>query len=230
MQLVLFFTFCVVRRCLPLQLIWFTGEWRLLFTLSARVTCMSSHRTLPLACMLTVYGLLHISYSLVRSLERVCLRVLVIVFVRSFVRFVTLRYVRSFVRSVVCSFGQLVGRFSFVRCVRSACRSFVGYARSGVSSGSWLLIRLVVSSVYRLFLCLVYRLLATPTSYNETASFFLLSRSSPLVEEFTSRFPMMSLLNVLSEFSLPTPLSEHNNALGLPQHQVHSPVVLVEFY
>lgn len=43
--------------------------------------------------------------------------------------------------------------------------------------------------------------------------------SSPLVEEFTSRFPKMSLLNVLSEFSLPTPLSEHNNPLGLPQHQ-----------
>lgn len=49
---------------------------------------------------------------------------------------------------------------------------------------------------------------------------FPLSRLSPLVEEFTSRFPRMSLLNVLSEFSLPTPLSEHNNPLGLPQDQV----------
>ena len=44
--------------------------------------------------------------------------------------------------------------------------------------------------------------------------------SSPLVEEFTSRFPRMSLHNVLSEFSLPAPLSEHNNPLGLPQQQV----------
>lgn len=59
---------------------------------------------------------------------------------------------------------------------------------------------------------------------NEPVFIFLLSRSSPLVEEFTSRFPKMSLLNVLSEFSLPTPLSEHNNPLGLPQHQVHTPV------
>ena len=49
---------------------------------------------------------------------------------------------------------------------------------------------------------------------------FPLYRVSPLVEEFTSRFPGMSLLNVLSEFSLPTPLSEHNNSLGVPQKQV----------
>ena len=109
MQLVLFLTFSFVHRCLPLQLIWFTGEWRLLFTLSARVTCMSSHRTPPLACMLTVYGLLHIFCSLVRSLERVCLHVLVLVFVRSFVRSCCyVRFGRSFVRlvnrSVVQSF------------------------------------------------------------------------------------------------------------------------------
>lgn len=49
---------------------------------------------------------------------------------------------------------------------------------------------------------------------------FSIYSSSPLVEEFTSRFPKMSLHNVLSEFSLPAPLSEHNNPLGLPQQQV----------
>ena len=45
-------------------------------------------------------------------------------------------------------------------------------------------------------------------------------RSSSLVKEFTLRFPGMSLHNVLSEFSLPAPLSEHSNPLGLPQQQV----------
>lgn len=43
--------------------------------------------------------------------------------------------------------------------------------------------------------------------------------SSSLVKEFTLRFPGMSLHNVLSEFSLPAPLSEHSNPLGLPQQQ-----------
>jgi len=50
---------------------------------------------------------------------------------------------------------------------------------------------------------------------------------SPLVKEFTSRFPGMSLLNVLSEFSLPTPLSEHNNPLGLPQQQAEQVQMVV---
>lgn len=50
---------------------------------------------------------------------------------------------------------------------------------------------------------------------------------SPLVEEFTSRFPKMSLHNVLSEFSLPAPLSEHNNPLGLPQHQTEKVQMVV---
>ena len=45
-------------------------------------------------------------------------------------------------------------------------------------------------------------------------------RSSPLVEEFTSRFPRMSLHAVLSEYSLPAPLGEHRNPFGLPQQQV----------
>lgn len=53
------------------------------------------------------------------------------------------------------------------------------------------------------------------------------SVSSPLVEEFTSRFPRMSLHNVLSEFSLPAPLSEHNNPLGLPQHQTEQVQMVV---
>lgn len=53
------------------------------------------------------------------------------------------------------------------------------------------------------------------------------SVSSPLVEEFTSRFPKMSLHNVLSEFSLPAPLSEHNNPLGLPQHQTEQVQMVV---
>lgn len=53
------------------------------------------------------------------------------------------------------------------------------------------------------------------------------SVSSPLVEEFTSRFPKMSLHNVLSEFSLPAPLSEHNNPLGLPQHQTEKVQMVV---
>ncbi|KAL9957123.1 hypothetical protein ACROYT_G038725 [Oculina patagonica] len=53
------------------------------------------------------------------------------------------------------------------------------------------------------------------------------SISSPLVEEFTSRFPRMSLHNVLSEFSLPTPLSEHNNPLGLPQQQAEQVQMVV---
>ena len=52
------------------------------------------------------------------------------------------------------------------------------------------------------------------------------SRSSPLVEEFTSRFPGMSFQNVLSEFSLPAPLSQHNNPLGLPQQKVQLPEYL----
>lgn len=52
------------------------------------------------------------------------------------------------------------------------------------------------------------------------------SRSSPLVEEFTSRFPGMSFHNVLSEFSLPAPLSQHNNPLGLPQQKVQLPEYL----
>lgn len=51
--------------------------------------------------------------------------------------------------------------------------------------------------------------------------------SSPLVEEFTSRFPRMSLHNVLSEFSLPAPLSEHNNPLGLPQQQAEQVQMVV---
>lgn len=50
---------------------------------------------------------------------------------------------------------------------------------------------------------------------------------SPLVKEFTSRFPGMSLFNVLSEFSLPTPLSEHNNPLGLPQQQAEQVQMVV---
>lgn len=45
------------------------------------------------------------------------------------------------------------------------------------------------------------------------------SISSPLVEEFTSSFPGKSFHNVLSEFSLPDPLSQHSNPLGLPQQQ-----------
>lgn len=53
------------------------------------------------------------------------------------------------------------------------------------------------------------------------------SVSSPLVEEFTSRFPKMSLHNVLSEFSLPAPLSEHNNPLGLPQQQTEQVQMVV---
>lgn len=53
------------------------------------------------------------------------------------------------------------------------------------------------------------------------------SVSSPLVEEFTSRFPRMSLHNVLSEFSLPAPLSEHNNPLGLPQQQTEQVQMVV---
>ena len=55
MQLVLLLTSYVVHRCLPLQLIWFTGEWRLSFTRCARVICMLSHRTPLLARKFTIY-------------------------------------------------------------------------------------------------------------------------------------------------------------------------------
>lgn len=53
------------------------------------------------------------------------------------------------------------------------------------------------------------------------------SVSSPLVEEFTSRFPGMSFHNVLSEFSLPAPLSQHNNPLGLPQQKAEPAQMVV---
>lgn len=245
-QLVVFLTFCVIPRCLPSQLIWCTGEWRRSFTLSARVTCMSSHQTPPLACMLTIYGSLYLFYSLVRSLERVCLHLLVLVFVHwfvlSFVRYVTLRSVgRSVVRSVGRSFVWPIGR-SFVRSFcRSIDRSFVlsfgrpfdlsivcSLGRSfGLLINCWFVSSLVQSLVCSFVWSAEYSK-HQPNTMSQYLS-FLLSRLSPLVKEFTSRFPGMSLFNVLSEFSLPTPLSEHNNPLGLPQQQVHSPLILVEF-
>ncbi|KAJ7340234.1 Nitrogen permease regulator-like 3 [Desmophyllum pertusum] len=53
------------------------------------------------------------------------------------------------------------------------------------------------------------------------------SISSPLVEEFTSRFLRMSLHNVLSKFSLPAPLSGHKDPLGLPQQQAEQVQMVV---
>ncbi|XP_031548535.1 GATOR complex protein NPRL3-like [Actinia tenebrosa] len=44
-------------------------------------------------------------------------------------------------------------------------------------------------------------------------------KSSKLVNEFSSRFPKMSLHAMLAEFSLPSPLAEHHNPLGSPQQQ-----------
>ncbi|XP_064611275.1 GATOR1 complex protein NPRL3-like [Liolophura sinensis] len=43
--------------------------------------------------------------------------------------------------------------------------------------------------------------------------------NSPQVESFVDHFPGMSLPAVLSEFSLPTPLGQHRDVLGLPQQQ-----------
>lgn len=152
-QLVVFLTFCVIHRCLPSQLIWCTGEWRRSFTLSARVTCMSSHQTPPLACMLTIYGSLYLFYSLVRSLERVCLHLLVLVFVHwfvlSFVRYVTLRSVgRSVGRSISWSFVRVANR-SFVRSfILSIDRSFVrSFVRSAIRSVDSLFARSFVRSI-----------------------------------------------------------------------------------
>lgn len=62
-----------------------------------------------------------LSYSLVRSLERVCLRVLVLLFVRSFCYITSC----SFIRSVCRLFVWPIGRSFFVRSLRSFCLSFV---------------------------------------------------------------------------------------------------------
>ena len=136
MHLLLFLTFSVVHRCLPLQLIWFTGEWRRSFTLSARVTCMSWHQTPPLACKLTIYRSFHLVYLLVRSLKHVCLHLLVLMFVRSFFR--SLCYV-TFV-----SFGWAVDRLIHRSFVQLACRLFVHSADRSIVLSS---VRSVVLSV-----------------------------------------------------------------------------------
>ena len=49
---------------------------------------------------------------------------------------------------------------------------------------------------------------------------FFHSSNSDLGEKFTERFPGMSLLDFLSEFSYPTPYSERKDFLSLPQQQV----------
>ena len=112
--------------------------------------------------------------------------------IRSFALSFARSLVRSYVRSFVCSFAR-----SFV--LRSFARSL---ARTFVRS----LVRLFVRSFAR-------------SPVNRCLSFY---PRSQLVKEFTERFPGMSLQNVLSEFSLPAPLSEHNNPLGLPQQQVQT--------
>lgn len=120
------------------------------------------------------------------------------------------RSVRSFVRSIDCSFVRWF--------VHSVVRSLV---RSIDCSFVCSFVRSIDHSV-------VSRPINTSQFQLTNIFLFCFPRSSPLVEEFTSRFPGMSLLNVLSEFSLPTPLSEHNNPLGLPQQQVHTQAVTRE--
>ncbi|KXJ20483.1 GATOR complex protein NPRL3 [Exaiptasia diaphana] len=51
--------------------------------------------------------------------------------------------------------------------------------------------------------------------------------SSPLVDEFSSRFPKISLHETLAEFSLPSPLAEHYNPLSLPQQQAEKVQMVV---
>ncbi|KAI0217016.1 GATOR complex protein NPRL3 [Lamellibrachia satsuma] len=51
--------------------------------------------------------------------------------------------------------------------------------------------------------------------------------NSTLVEKFVELFPGMSLPAVISEFSLPTPLGEHRDVLGLPQQQAQQVQMVV---
>ena len=54
------------------------------------------------------------------------------------------------------------------------------------------------------------------------------TRNSDLVDVFVEQFEDMSLPAVMSDFSLPTPLGEHRDVLGMPQQQVRSLNFLIQ--